>query len=203
MMSNNTVVSLRQPGRVEGPFTAFPISGARRLLAPAIGAEDGVPGHDEGYAAGGRARSRRAARPWSGALGSDGDRPGRGAAREAARPRRRGRGRVDSLRPRILPRWARRTQSLDALLVILYLHGVSMGDFQEALGTLLGKDAPNLSPSAIARLWSKWESNYAHRQRHDQLRKIPTTWPKSCWSDCARGPPRSCWRCAAGKNGSR
>jgi hypothetical protein len=52
----------------------------------------------------------------------------------------------------ILPRWARRTRSLDALLPILYLWGVSMGDFQEALGALLGKDAPNLSPSVIARL---------------------------------------------------
>ncbi len=31
----------------------------------------------------------------------------------------------------LLPRWARRTRSLDALLPILYLRGVSMGDFQE------------------------------------------------------------------------
>jgi putative transposase len=52
----------------------------------------------------------------------------------------------------ILPRWSRRTRSLDALLPILYLRGVSAGDFQEALAALLGKDAPNLSPSAIARL---------------------------------------------------
>ena len=33
----------------------------------------------------------------------------------------------------LLPRWARRTTSLDALLPILYLRGVSAGDFQEAL----------------------------------------------------------------------
>src|SRR3712207_8426850 len=49
----------------------------------------------------------------------------------------------------ILPRWARRTPSLDALLPVLYLRGVSMGDFREALAALLGKQAPNLSPSAI------------------------------------------------------
>lgn len=42
----------------------------------------------------------------------------------------------------ILPRWARRTQSLDALLPILYLRGISAGDFQEALAALLGNDAP-------------------------------------------------------------
>ena len=33
----------------------------------------------------------------------------------------------------ILPKWARRTRSLDALLPVLYLRGVSTGDFQEAL----------------------------------------------------------------------
>jgi putative transposase len=40
----------------------------------------------------------------------------------------------------ILPKWARRTKSLDALLPAL----VSTGDFQEVLGALLGKDAPNI-----------------------------------------------------------
>lgn len=50
----------------------------------------------------------------------------------------------------ILPRWARRSRSLDALLPVLYLRAVSMGDFGEALGALLGRDAPNLSPAVIA-----------------------------------------------------
>jgi hypothetical protein len=47
----------------------------------------------------------------------------------------------------ILPRWARRWPSLEALLPVLYLSGVSTGDFQEALSALLGPDAPHLSPS--------------------------------------------------------
>jgi putative transposase len=50
----------------------------------------------------------------------------------------------------ILPKWARRTKSLDVLLPALYLRGVSTGDFQEVLTALLGKDAPNLSPAVIA-----------------------------------------------------
>src|SRR3546814_5623105 len=45
----------------------------------------------------------------------------------------------------ILPKWARRTRSLEALLPVLYLRGVSTGDFQEALSALLGSEAPNLS----------------------------------------------------------
>ena len=43
----------------------------------------------------------------------------------------------------ILPKWARRSKSLDALLPVLYLRGISTGDFQEALSALLGADAPN------------------------------------------------------------
>ena len=50
----------------------------------------------------------------------------------------------------ILPKWSRRTRSLDALLPVLYLRGISTGDFQEALTALLGKDAPNLSPSVVS-----------------------------------------------------
>src|SRR4051794_31431991 len=62
---------------------------------------------------------------------------------------------------------ARRTRSLDALLPILYLHGVSTGDFQEALAALLGKDAPNLSPSVIARLTAEWQAEYERWQGRD------------------------------------
>jgi transposase-like protein len=53
------------------------------------------------------------------------------------------------------------------MLPVLYLRGVSMGDFQEALGALLGKDAPNLSPSVIARLRGEWEADHARWQRRD------------------------------------
>jgi transposase-like protein len=67
----------------------------------------------------------------------------------------------------ILPKWARRTKSLDALLPILYLRGVSTGDFQEALAALLGKDAPNLSPAVIARLTAEWQVDYDTWQKRD------------------------------------
>ena len=67
----------------------------------------------------------------------------------------------------ILPKWARRTRSLDALLPVLYLRGVSTGDFQEALAALLGKDAPNLSPAVISRLTADWQTDYDAWQKRD------------------------------------
>ena len=47
------------------------------------------------------------------------------------------------------------------------LRGVSTGDFQEALAALLGKDAPNLSPSVIGRLTAEWQAEYERWQGRD------------------------------------
>ena len=56
------------------------------------------------------------------------------------------------------------THSLDALLPVLYVRGVSIGDFQEALAALLGADAPNLPPGVISRLTAGWQQDNDHWQ---------------------------------------
>ena len=61
----------------------------------------------------------------------------------------------------ILPPYARRTKSLEVLIPILYLKGISTGDFEEALGALLGKDAGGLSASTIGRLKEAWADEHA------------------------------------------
>jgi hypothetical protein len=43
--------------------------------------------------------------------------------------------------PSIVPPYARRSKSLEVLIPILYLKGISTGDFEEALAALVGKDA--------------------------------------------------------------
>src|SRR5438128_7792981 len=61
----------------------------------------------------------------------------------------------------ILPPYARRSKSLEVLIPILYLKGISTGDFEEALAALLGKDAGGLSASTIARLKEVWVDEHA------------------------------------------
>ncbi|MFQ5473859.1 MAG: IS256 family transposase [Dehalococcoidia bacterium] len=56
----------------------------------------------------------------------------------------------------VLPRYMRRTQSLDVLIPYLYLRGVSTGDFNEALEAILGK-SPGLSASTVTRLVNGWQ----------------------------------------------
>ena len=46
----------------------------------------------------------------------------------------------------ILPKWARRAKSLDALLAVFHPRGIPTGDVQQALSAFPGTDAPNLSP---------------------------------------------------------
>jgi transposase-like protein len=67
----------------------------------------------------------------------------------------------------ILPPYARRSKSLEVLIPILYLKGVSTGDFEEALAALLGKDAAGLSASTVARLKEAWSEEHARWRRRD------------------------------------
>ena len=93
----------------------------------------------------------------------------------------------------ILPRWARRTKSLDALLPALYLRGVSAGDFQEALAALLGKEAANLSPSVISRLKGEWEGDYERWRKRDlSARHYVYLWADGVYLQARMEPQAEC-----------
>ena len=195
MTSSSTVVSLRQPDAIDDPLTAILRSGARRLLAEAVEAEaeaflaemKGVRLPD------GRERVvRHGYGPERVMQTGIGPVPVR-----QVKLRDRGAGANEAERIRftsaILPRWARRTRSLDALLPVLYLRGISMGDFQEVLAALLGKDAPNLSPSAIARLRDEWQAEYERWQRRDlSARRYVYIWADGVYLQARMEPQAEC-----------
>jgi putative transposase len=68
-----------------------------------------------------------------------------------------------------------------------------MGDFQEALAALLGKDAPNLSPPVIARLRNEWEADYEHWQRRDlSARRYVYLWADGVYLQARMEPQAEC-----------
>ena len=168
MTDPTKVVRLRQPDDIDDPLTEVLRAGARRLLAQAVEleAEAFLAELQDLRLPDGRARVVRHGhgpeRPIQTGIGS--------VPVSRVRIRDRGAtGEADRVRfsSSILPKWSRRTRSLDALLPILYLRGVSTGDFQEALAALLGKEAPNLSPSVIGRLTAAWQDEYERWQGRD------------------------------------
>lgn len=67
----------------------------------------------------------------------------------------------------ILPSYMRKAPNVTEVLPILYLRGLSTGDFQAALPVLLGKEAGGLSPTTITRLTAGWETEYHAWRRRD------------------------------------
>lgn len=194
MSDDNKVVPFRQPDALDDPLTAVLRAGARRLLEQAIEAEveTFLASMKELKLADGRDRVVR-----HGHGPERGIQTGIGAVEfRRAKVRDRGAG-GDEDRIRftsaILPAWARRTRSLDALLPVLYLRGISSGDFQEALSALLGKDAPNLSPSVIGRLKEEWAADYERwRSRDLSARRYVYIWADGVYLQARMEPAAEC-----------
>jgi putative transposase len=194
MTKHSSVVRLRQPDEIDDPLTAILRAGARRLLEQAIEAEveTFLASMKELTLSDGRDRVvRHGHSPERLVQTGIGPVPIRRAkvrdrgAREA--------GERIGFTSAILPRWARRTKSLDALLPILYLRGVSTGDFQEALAALLGPDAPNLSPAVIGRLKQDWAADYTRWQKRDlSARRYVYVWADGVYLQARLEPVAEC-----------
>ena len=169
MKTDTTIVSFPHPDAFDDPLTSVLREGARRLLAQAVEAEAEafLAAMSEERLADGRARVvRHGHGPERIIQTGIGPVPVKRAKLRDRAAEASGEDRI-TFTSALLPKWARRTKSLDALIPVLYLRGISTGDFQEALGALLGRDAPNLSPSVIGRLKEEWQGDYVRWQRRD------------------------------------
>jgi transposase-like protein len=85
--------------------------------------------------------------------------------------------RVDDRRPehrfssKILPPYMRRSPLLSEALPVLYLRGLSTGDFEEALSVLLGAEAAGFSATTITRLTSVWQEERESWQKRPLIGK--------------------------------
>ncbi len=192
-MNENRVIALRQKGAIDDPLTEILRVGARRLIAQAVEAEfeTFLATYADLILPDGRQRVVRHGHDPVRAIQT-----GIGPV-DVEKPKARDRGAAAADRIRftstILPKWARRTKSLDALLPVLYLRGISAGDFQEALAALLGKDAPNLSPAVIARLKGDWEDEYRRWQGRDlSMRRYVYVWADGVYLQARMEPQAEC-----------
>jgi putative transposase len=166
-VTDTNVFELSQPGSFADPLTEVLRDGARALLAQAVEAEVAalLSCHADKLTDDGRQRLvRHGHLPEREIMTGIGpvtvrcprvrDRVGEGAERI----------RFSSA---ILPPYARRSKSLEVLIPVLYLKGISTGDFEEALIALLGKDAGGLSASTVSRLKEAWAEEHAHWSKRD------------------------------------
>ena len=166
-MTDTNVFQLSQPGNFADPLTEVLRKGARALLAQAVEAEVAtlLSRYADETTDDGRKRLVRHGhlpeREIMTGIGPVGvrcprvrDRVGEGSQRI----------RFSSA---ILPPYARRSKSLEVLIPILYLKGISTGDFEEALVALLGKDAGGLSASTVGRLKEAWSEEHRRWSKRD------------------------------------
>ena len=71
----------------------------------------------------------------------------------------------------ILPKYMKKCPSLENLIPLLYLKGISTNNFQEALESILGRNAKGLSATNIVRLKSNWEAEFKDWAKRDMTNK--------------------------------
>jgi putative transposase len=195
MKQDTPITPLHQPGTVLDPLTEIAREGARRMLMAALKAEAAsfVALLGAERLPDGRQRVVR--------HGTGPERTIQTGIGPIPVQRQKVRDRATDVPPErkirftssILPRWARRSRSLDVLLPVLYLRGVSTGDFQEALTALLGPDAPNLSPGVISRLTAGWQDEYGRWQRRElSARRYVYIWADGVYLQARMEPQAEC-----------
>jgi transposase-like protein len=103
----------------------------------------------------------------------------------------------------ILPRYLRRVPSVDNLIPILYLKGVSSGDMSEALASILGSAATGLSATNVVRLKALWEQDYDTWRRRDfSMKRYVYFWVDGIHFNVRLDEERSCILVIMGANES-
>jgi putative transposase len=176
-VTETNVFQLAQPGTFTDSLTEVLRTGARALLAQAVGAEvaEFLAQHADLKTEDGRQRLVRHGhlpeREIMTGIGAVAVRQPRVRDREPGRDGERIR-----FSPAILPLYARRSKSLEVLIPVLYLKGISTGDFEAALAALVGRDAPGLSASTIGRLKEVWSAEHSQWSQRDLSTKRYVYW---------------------------
>lgn len=102
---------------------------------------------------------------------------------------------------RILPRFMRRAPSIDALVPLLYLKGISTDDFPTALEAILGPQAKGLSATTVVRLKEIWTEEYGEWSKRDLSgKRYVYVWADGVYCSARLEDERSCLLVIMGAN---
>lgn len=93
----------------------------------------------------------------------------------------------------VLPRFLRRTPSVEGVVATLYLKGVSTNDFDEAIRAIYGEEAGSLSASTVSRLKEAWYGEYERwRKRTLSSNQYAYIWADGVYFNARIEGDRSC-----------
>ena len=178
MRQKDNIVEIKKPEVIKDLLTEVIRKGARQLLTVAIEAEvnEFLTQHSQSHIEGDKARFVR-----NGYLPEREIQTGIGSvAIEVPRVRDRG-FEKDGIHfnSTIIPKYLRRSESMNEFLPLLYLKGISVNDFADVLTPLVGAAAKNLSPGVISHLKEAWEGDYDEWCKRDLKEKCYVYW----WAD--------------------
>lgn len=101
----------------------------------------------------------------------------------------------------LIPPYLKRTESIEELLPVLYLKGLSTGDFSEALKSLLGDNAKGLSAGTISRLKLQWQEEHkSWSTRNLELKKYVYVWADGVYFNIRSEEAKQCILVVIGVN---
>ena len=93
----------------------------------------------------------------------------------------------------VLPRFLRRTPTVEGMVAVLYLKGISSNDFDAALEAIYGEDAGSLSASTVARLKEAWYQEYqAWRKSSLSAKQYAYIWADGVYFNARLEGERNC-----------
>ena len=197
-MSNDNIISLKQPEEtVSDTLTELLRNGAKELINQAVQAElEELLSRYSGIKVDGKQAVIR-----NGYLPKRTVQTGVGDV-EVQIPKVRDKsGQGVKFNSQLIPPYLKRTGSIEELLPVLYLKGISTGDFSEALKSLLGENAKGLSAGTISRLKKQWQEEHKRWSKRDlSLKKYVYIWADGVYFNIRSEEAKQCILVVIGVN---
>jgi transposase-like protein len=92
----------------------------------------------------------------------------------------------------ILPPYVRRTENIDALVVTLYLHGVSTVRMEAALREMFGSSFSSMSPAVVSGIIEKWQELYEAWSKREITKRYAYIWVDGIYTTVRTTSDRPC-----------